>query len=98
MESEISLFSTKKSAEVSELTQFYEKALFTQKKTLEENQFSALTEMESKNVLREDFLKSQLNDLLIRVDAHGKGEKKRKEKKRNYIKRSRKKRHEKKRN
>ena len=77
MESEISLFSTKKSAEVSELTQFYEKALCTQKKTLEENQFSALTEMESKNVLREDFLKSQLNDLLIRVDTHGKGEKKR---------------------
>ena len=98
MESEISLFSTKKSAEVSELTQFYEKALFTQKKTLEENQFSALTEMESKNVLREDFLKSQLNDLLIRVDAHGKGKKKRNETKMHEKKGNEKKRHEKKRN
>ena len=73
MEAEISLFSSKKSAEITELTISHEKELSMQKKTILDKEHSLLMEIESKNVLREEFLRNQLKEVLVREEGHAKG-------------------------
>ena len=42
---------------------------------MEERQNNLFQELENKTILREDFLKGQLRDLIVREEAHGKGRK-----------------------